>query len=369
MARDGRSGGADERAVRLRCRRVDTAGPAGHGGAPRLASDATGAVLAVYGPGARGRFFDPVAGAWQPEAQIEQSTLTTGGNFDPLPALDGSGNALVVFTHCFPASGSWPATTVLAALVGPAATGCRERDSGQVPGSLIFGFIDDVQLDGVDRRRFPRWHGGPRKKSSDRDMIRIAHFTGRTQKWDMARTLVPPVGNFIVLDRIASDAMGNALGAVDRGRWWDTNGASRQCAWTVPAPPEPGAGDRPRGWRGRRAGRSAVDPLGNAIAIWQQFEGGRTDDDSRSNIAISRFDHATGTWTGAVLAETQPGNAISPRQRRRRPGTARMDSSRGRCQSRQGAAAADRARRSEPAGVNCRDAPERSIAHRSTTDR
>jgi hypothetical protein len=54
------------------------------------------------------------------------------------------------------------------------------------------------------------------------------------------------------------------------------------------------------------------DPHGNAIAIWRQFEGGRPDDGSRSNIAINRFDRATGAWSSAVFAETQPGNAISP---------------------------------------------------------
>jgi hypothetical protein len=57
----------------------------------------------------------------------------------------------------------------------------------------------------------------------------------------------------------------------------------------------------------------AVDLQGNAIAIWQQFEGGHPDDGSRSNISISRFDGAAGTWEMAVLAETQSGNAISPR--------------------------------------------------------
>jgi hypothetical protein len=56
-----------------------------------------------------------------------------------------------------------------------------------------------------------------------------------------------------------------------------------------------------------------VDPRGNAIAIWQQFEGDRPDDGSGSNIAINRFDGAMGAWASAVLAETQPGNAISPR--------------------------------------------------------
>jgi hypothetical protein len=56
-----------------------------------------------------------------------------------------------------------------------------------------------------------------------------------------------------------------------------------------------------------------VDPLGDAIAIWQQFEGGRPDDGSHSNIAINRFDRTAGAWASAVFAEMQPGNAISPR--------------------------------------------------------
>ena len=37
------------------------------------------------------------------------------------------------------------------------------------------------------------------------------------------------------------------------------------------------------------------------------------EEQSRSNIAINRFDRATASWAGAVLAETQPGNAIGPR--------------------------------------------------------
>src|SRR5262249_34191380 len=54
-----------------------------------------------------------------------------------------------------------------------------------------------------------------------------------------------------------------------------------------------------------------VDPMGRAMAIWQQFEGGRADDGSRSNVAINRFDGIG--WTQAIFAETQSGNASSPR--------------------------------------------------------
>jgi hypothetical protein len=65
---------------------------------------------------------------------------------------------------------------------------------------------------------------------------------------------------------------------------------------------------------GGGAGRAdlGVDLQRNAIAIWEQFEAGSPGDGSRSNIAINRFDRATGAWASAVLAETLPGNAISP---------------------------------------------------------
>ena len=57
----------------------------------------------------------------------------------------------------------------------------------------------------------------------------------------------------------------------------------------------------------------AVDGHGSAIVVWQQFEGGHPGDGSRSNIALARFDDATGTWSPAVLAETQAGDATGPR--------------------------------------------------------
>ena len=150
------------------------------------------------------------------------------------------------------------------------------------------------------------------EEDSGRQMIRVAHFIGRTGTWEMARTLVPPARVFIRLEGIAADAMGNALVL-----WTETDGTQaavktirvdRTGATCNPihALDHAGGGHTPHA-------NLAVDPGGNAIAIWQQFQGGGTDDGSRRDIAISRFDHATGTWTDAVLAETEPGHAISPR--------------------------------------------------------
>jgi hypothetical protein len=49
----------------------------------------------------------------------------------------------------------------------------------------------------------------------------------------------------------------------------------------------------------------AFDSTGHAIAAWTQFEGGRPFN-GRGNIAMNRFDGATGTWGSAVFAATQP---------------------------------------------------------------
>ena len=71
----------------------------------RLASDATGAVLAVYvapSNSIHGRLFDPASGTWQPDAAIEQNRGTRGIGSTHGPAatlLDGNGNALVAFNN------------------------------------------------------------------------------------------------------------------------------------------------------------------------------------------------------------------------------------------------------------------------------
>ena len=116
----------------------------------------------------------------------------------------------------------------------------------------------------------------------------------------------------VQLQRFGSDAGGNALllwtesngmRTVLKALRLDQTGATCDAARVIDSAVGGGAAQADLG----------VDPQGDALAIWQQFEGGRPDDGSRSNIAINRFDGATGAWASAVLAETQPGNAISPR--------------------------------------------------------
>jgi hypothetical protein len=286
---------------------------------PRVASDATGAVLAVYGGGARGRFFDPASGTWQPEAAIEQSTFSTGFSFGPVPLLDGSGNALVAFQNARTGVG------ILASNYFSSSTGSWgqlppdtfEDILGAVPDSFVFGFNDNLQLATSTGGNFVLiWQanfddpGGNPESGSE---IRIARFTSSVRTWSAAQTLIPgSVQKNVQLQRIGSDASGNLH------LLWTERDATRTVLKTVRLD-HTGAAcslveviDRAIG--GGAAGADlGVDPQGNAIAIWQQFEGGRPDDGSRSNIALNRYDKTANAWTGAVLAGPQSGDAISPR--------------------------------------------------------
>ena len=184
---------------------------------------------------------------------------------------------------------------------------------GGVPGSFILGSAGNVQLAASAGGDFlVAWQASPFDAQSGGPEILFARFTSSTSTWNDAQILVPRTAqNDVRLQRIGSDARGNALAlwtendgmrtTLKAGRV-DPAGASCDAAQVIDSAVGGGAARADLG----------VDPQGHAIAIWQQFEGGRPDDGSRSNIAINRFDSATGTWDSAVFAEMQPGNAISP---------------------------------------------------------
>jgi hypothetical protein len=288
---------------------------------PRVASDATGAVLAVYvavaGHVIRGRFFDPVSGTWQPEALIEQNNTGTGFSYGPTALLDGSGNALAAWGN-----GRTGASIVASNYFSHSDGGWvfqltpNETDLlGAVPGSFTASATNDnVQLAASAEGNFVlAWQKALFDDPENSGEIRSARFTSGTRVWSAAQTLVPSSGQNIQLQRIGSDAGGNALVL-----WTESIGmrtalkairvdSGASCSGSAMQVIDSAIGG------GAARADLGVDPLGDAIVIWQQFEGGRIDDGSRSNIAINRFDRATGAWANAVFAETQPGNAISPR--------------------------------------------------------
>jgi hypothetical protein len=278
---------------------------------PRVTSDATGAVLATT---YTGRFFDPTNGTWLAPEQIPMGIISTGSFFSPVALLDGSGNALYVehyertgfnmlgSNYFSRSTGSWQEF--------PA--GFEDGVARPVPGSFAFGFINKLQLANIAGGNFLAAWEVTFDSVPEMFEIRVARFTSSTRTWTEAQALVPNnAQNDVRFHRLGSDGLGNALllwtesaglRTALKALRLDANGLACDAVRTIDSAV------------GGAAGRAdlGVDPQGNAIAIWQQFEGGRPDDGSRSNIAINRFDRATGTWANAVFAETQPGNAISP---------------------------------------------------------
>jgi hypothetical protein len=287
---------------------------------PRVATDASGAVLVVYEVfqpiAVRGRFFDPVSGTWQPEAAIGQGPFFSTA---PVALLDGSGNALVAFAN------SIDSTMAVGSNSYSRSSGTWGLGVG-VPGSLVSSPPFGVQ-GGLDHRMelaastegnfLLAWSSvdfsGSTIEGSFPANIRIAQFTSRSGTWSAAQTVVS--GNEqqnLQLQRLRSDASGNAhlLWTENDGKRTalkalrlDHAGAACEAAQVIDSAV------------GRNAWRAdlAVDPLGDAIAIWNQFEGnlpgvGPPEDASRGNIAINRFDRTTASWDSAVLAETEPGD-------------------------------------------------------------
>jgi hypothetical protein len=263
----------------------------------------------------RGRFFDPVGGSWQPEAGIEQNTYGTGASGDPLALVDGSGNALAYWrnvrtgvealgsSYFSRGNGGWPQ-------LAPGEIGLL----GGVAGSFVRGTLRHLQLTSAGDGDFlAAWENIDLSSNNDsyQAKILVARFTSDTREWGAVQTLVPNRGQNIQLQRMGSDASGKALVL-----WTET--VEARMALKALRVDDAGAACGPVHVIDSAVGGGAaradlgVDPQGLAIAIWQQFEGGNADDGSRSNIATNRFDGATGAWTGAVFAETQPGNAISP---------------------------------------------------------
>ena len=306
----------------------------------RVASDATGATLAVFGAEPfRGHFFDPVSGTWQPQCDPAghpqqrrhlRRGATAGRHRQCARRLQHDAASHYLASNYFSRSTG-------------SGTSCppmlSEGFCASVPGSHLRRHQPDSARHHRRRKLPAAWEvrGQVAGRSSSISASRVSRAAPgrgvRRRRWCRATCRTSPVS------APRQRCRRQRAPAVDRERW-DAHGAQG-------ASPGPGrlglcavrVIDRAVGGGAGRADLG-VDPQGNAIAIWQQFEGGRPDDGSRSNIAINRFDRATGTWASAVLAETEPGNAISPqRQRQWRPGAARVDPGRGRRQPRQGAAA------------------------------
>lgn len=281
---------------------------------PRLAVDASGRVLALYAAGnlVRGRFFDPVAGAWRSEDPVEQNTTGTGFSGDPLPLLRDSGEALAVFQNGRTGAG------IVASNFYEGAWQQLPPDSygllGAVPGSLHFGSAGTLQLaGGGPGHALLAWDAEP-EWTPDGQMfeLRLSRFSHSHRAWSEARTLLPASAERPVrLQRLGSDAGGRAL------LLWTEAGPARTALKAMRLNAEGAACsavfeiDTTVGGSAAAADL-AVLPTGEALAVWLRHEGGRADDAAPRRVALNRFDPDRGTWGGAVFAPAMAGQAGRP---------------------------------------------------------
>jgi hypothetical protein len=274
-----------------------------------VAGDANGAVLVMYvvfvngSRGIHGRFFDPISGTWQPEAAITQISINSFSDDNrPVALLDGSGNALAVWGDLVRPGLGAVDSNYFSRSAGDWVFRLPANE-GVVPGSFSIGGGVGFQLAASTGGDFlmaiSAVEPGANPPAAE---IRIARFTSRTRTWSAAQTLVP--GN-VRLQRMASDAAGNALvlwtesvgmRTALKAMRLDQAGASCGAVQVINSAVGGGA----------EFADLAFDPTGHAIAVWWQFEG------VRPNIAMNRFDGATGTWGSAVFAEMQPGDVLRP---------------------------------------------------------
>lgn len=274
-------------------------------------------VVHIVGANGGGLVFDPVDGTWQPTGYFAYVMAGTGYTFDELVATDEGGGALALF-HYGRTGVEWLGSNYFSRDTGRWDQLPPDAEEGTVigavPDSVVFsdGGISNLQAVASGRDSFLAawqvWDSGYNRTGD----IRIARYASPGRSWTTAKTVVPESAEQrSVFQRLGSrggsslllwtqdDGTRTALRALRL----DENGIGCDDVRTI---------DGPLGGGAARAD-IAIDTKGDAIAVWEQFEGGRADDGSRSNIAFSRFDATSGSWLPATLAETTPGNAVSPR--------------------------------------------------------
>jgi hypothetical protein len=300
---------------------------------PRVASDATGAVLAVYGDRSnviRGCFFDPVSGTWQPEALIEQNHTGTGFSFGPLPLLDGSGNALVAYHNARTGPGILARNYFSRSGGGWGQLPPEDPDIlGVMPGTLTEGGQGNPELVNTLNGNFLlAWTQaeseldpqGPRR-------IVIARFTSNVRTWSAAQTLIPgSATKNIQLQRMATDAGGNEQ------LLWTENDGMRTALKAVRLDPAGAACslvetiDRAVGGGAARADLG-VDPRGRRHGDLAAIRRGA----SRRWLTQQHRDqplrpHCQRLGKRGVRRDATWRCAQSSHKRQRRPGAARVDS-------------------------------------------
>lgn len=281
---------------------------------PSLAASAQ-QVLALYAAlhgQIRSRWIDPASGTLGAELVAEANNTGTGFSSDVVGLLRDDNRAVAAFNNQRTGAG-----IVASNFYDGQWQQLPENDAGLlggVPGSFHMGAAGLLQLVAAGpRHALLAWEAARDWEPDPYPMeIRVSQFDEASQTWSQAQTLLPASAERPVrLQRLRSDGGGRAL------MLWTEQQPGRTALKAVRLNPN-GTTCSPvteidAAVGGGAAGADlAVLPSGDALAVWQQFEGGRPDDGTLSNIGLNRFDAASGTWAEASLAEDGAGAAFSP---------------------------------------------------------
>lgn len=306
--------------------RVDTAAMNANAGPPQLAVSANGSAVAVWDEyfGATGGKGDAVWSAvytpgsgWGTAAQIFE--VNTSGNLDPTVAVDSHGNAVAAWTEDVGASFPTPpfGQQVYAARYAPGsgwAAAVRVSSNGQ--GFAPMHLTQDtghahVSVDDTGDA-IVVWNTNVGNLSANAKVM-ASRSTGGSSTWDapvfLDNCAVGMCANSsAITPRVALDAAGNAyavwqqqVAAASGIRPWGVRLAASSGSWSSPAE---NLDANLASIQTVSEPRLAIDPAGNALAVWQQTV--NTGDKSR-NAIVSAY-YTGGAWKPAVGVDvTNPG--------------------------------------------------------------
>ena len=266
---------------------------------PQIAFDAGGNALAVWQQSDGARYniyanrFTAATNSWGTAALIE--TDNAGGAFIPQFAFDASGNALAVWTQSDGTRFNIWANRFSAATSSWGTAALIETDNA---GNAL---NPQIAFD-AGGNALAVWH----QTDGTRTNIWANRFTAATSSWGTAALIETDNFGGAFDPQIAFDASGNALAVWrqsdgTRSNIWANRFTAATSSWGTAALIETenlgSAGDP----------QIAFDGSGNALAVWRQSDG------TRSNIWANRFTAATSSWGTAALIETDNlGDAGSP---------------------------------------------------------
>jgi len=263
---------------------------------PKIAFDTSGHAIAVWQQFDGTRYNITAnrysAGTWGAAVTISNMSNPSDSAINPHVALDTGGNALAVWQQ-------WDSTlpgrnNIMAnrydAVTGWGTAGLIEADAGNA-------YDADIAIDKYGNA-LAVWY----QFDGTRNNIMANRYTSGSG-WGLAAVPIETGAFDASSPKIAIDANGNALTVWSQSDGTRTNILANRytfgSGWGIDTLIETdNAG-------GARYPQVAFDASGNAVAVWQQFDG------ARDNIWSNRYTAGTG-WGAAALIETGAGDAGSP---------------------------------------------------------